>query len=175
MLHAFAATWPGLLKIYGYGAPLLCIWALFEAWRRRLVLTETHVASCDLLGRVIAKADQLPQLGDGLGEGAQQRLATGGHVAAQARTRHREAPEGVQLGELQLRPDLVQLGQERGQIREVERGERFPGLQQAPQRRPADGDPLVLRECLCEVGVVVPPVLRPHELEDPRPVAVGQP
>ncbi len=30
-------------------------------------------------------------------------------------------------------------------------------------------------ERLCEVGVVVPPVLRPGELEDPRPDAVGQP
>ena len=48
---AFAATWPGPLRIYGYGAPLLCAWALLEAWRRRLVLTETQVASRDLLGR----------------------------------------------------------------------------------------------------------------------------
>lgn len=60
---AFAATWPGVLKIYGYGAPLLCIWALFEAWRRQLVLTETHVASRDLLGRVIAvRLDDLTQI-----------------------------------------------------------------------------------------------------------------
>lgn len=75
---AFAATWPGVLKIYGYGAPLLCIWALFEAWRRRLVLTETHVASCDLLGRVIAvRLDDLTQIAIALRPGLTLSISEG--------------------------------------------------------------------------------------------------
>lgn len=47
---AFAATWPGVLAIYGYGAPLLTAWACLEAFRRRLTLTTTHLESRDMLG-----------------------------------------------------------------------------------------------------------------------------
>jgi len=45
--------------------------------------------------------------------------------------------------------------------------------QEAPQRRPADGDLFLLGERLREVGVVVSAVHGPGELEDPRPVVVG--
>lgn len=49
---AFAATWPGILAVYGYGAPLLAAWACLEAYRRRLTLTAAHLESRDMLGGV---------------------------------------------------------------------------------------------------------------------------
>lgn len=78
---AFAATWPGVLKIYGYGAPLLCLWALSEAWRRQLVLTATHVASRDLLGRVVAvRLDDLTRIVIARRPGLTLSIANGGVI-----------------------------------------------------------------------------------------------
>lgn len=63
---AFAATWPGILALYGYGAPLLAAWACLEAFRRRLTLTDSHLESRDLLGGVRRLAlDEIVQLAYG--------------------------------------------------------------------------------------------------------------